>query len=86
MTKEQVLEEFLNSFDGLRGNNDGKITRQEFRDYYADLAASVPSEKYFYRVLEQAWGIADESVEDVEVVIKDVVAKIRQRLITLSNN
>lgn len=86
MTKTEVLQEFLNSFDGLRGNNDGKITRQEFRDYYADLAASVPSEKYFYRMIEQAWGIADESVEDVDVVVKDLVAKIRQRLMTLSNN
>ena len=27
LTKDEVLQEFLNSFDGLRGNNDGKITR-----------------------------------------------------------
>lgn len=26
MTRDQILEEFLNSFDGARGNNDGKVT------------------------------------------------------------
>jgi len=43
-TKEQVLEEFLNNFDGAKGNNDGILTKKEFVDYYTDLAMSVPSE------------------------------------------
>ena len=52
MTKEEVIAEFLNSFDGMKGNNDGKITKQEFLDYYADLAVSCPTEDYFCVMME----------------------------------
>ena len=59
-TKEEVLGEFLNQFDGLRGNNDGKVTYQEFEDYYTDLAMSTPSDNYFVRMMEQTWGLAED--------------------------
>ena len=52
VTKEEVIAEFLNSFDGMKGNNDGKITKQEFLDYYADLAVSCPTEDYFCVMME----------------------------------
>ena len=26
-TREEILQEFLNGFDGMRGNNDGTITK-----------------------------------------------------------
>lgn len=32
-TEAQVLEDFLNGFDGTEGNNDGKITMKEWVDY-----------------------------------------------------
>ena len=51
-TKEQILEGFLNSFDGLRGNSDGKVCYKEFVDYYSDLAVSTPSDDYFVRMME----------------------------------
>ncbi len=54
-TKEQILTEFLNNFDGAQGNNDGVITVQEFFDYYTDLSMSVPNDEYFVRMLESAW-------------------------------
>ena len=54
-TKEQILNEFLNNFDGAQGNNDGTITFQEFFDYYTDLSMSVPNDEYFVRMLESAW-------------------------------
>ena len=36
-SKEQILSEFLNNFDGAKGNNDGQVTKEEFFDYYTDL-------------------------------------------------
>lgn len=47
LTKDQILTNFLNQFDGLRGNNDGKVTLDEFMDYYRDLSMSMPSDEYF---------------------------------------
>ena len=54
-TKEQILNEFLMNFEGIRGNKDGVITQQEFFDYYTDLSMSVPNDEYFVRILESAW-------------------------------
>ena len=54
-TKEEILAEFLNGFDGARGNNDGIITWEEFYDYYADLSMSTPSDEYFVRMMESTW-------------------------------
>ena len=63
MTKEEVLAQFLNSFDGLRGNNDGVVTKQEWTDYYTDLAISTPTDEYFVRMMEQAWGMAEDELD-----------------------
>lgn len=86
MTKDQVIAEFLDSFDGMKGNNDGKITKQEFVDYYTDLAVSCPTEEYFCVMMEQVWGIAEDSSSmDFQTTLKQIVSLLRQRLITLSN-
>ena len=47
--------EFLNNFDGSRGNNDGKVSWNEWIDYYSDLSMSPPSEEYFVRMMESTW-------------------------------
>ena len=49
---QEVLEDFLNNFDGAKGNNDGAVTWKEFSDYYTDLSMSTPSEDYFCRMME----------------------------------
>jgi calcyphosin len=59
-THDQVLLEFLNSFDGLRGNNDGTISKQEWDGYYTNLGMSVPSDEYFIRMMEQTWAISED--------------------------
>jgi len=46
-SKDEILMEFLNNFDGPRGNNDGCVTYDEFKDYYSDLGMSTPSDEYF---------------------------------------
>merc|ERR1740130_2012040 len=55
LTRDQVLANFLNQFDGARGNNDGKVTLDEFMDYYRDLSMSMPSDEYFVQMMESTW-------------------------------
>jgi len=54
-TKDELLSEFLNNFDGPRGNNDGVVTWEEFQDYYSDLGMSTPSDEYFVKMMETTW-------------------------------
>ena len=54
-TKEQILNEFLNNFEGAKGNRDGKIAKDEFVDYYTDLSMSLPSDDYFCAMMESSW-------------------------------
>ena len=86
-TKEEVIEEFLDSFDGAKGNNDGIITRQEWEDYYTDLSMSLPSDDYFVQMMESVWGIMeDENSDSNSDFIKEVVKLIRQKLLSMSND
>lgn len=59
-TKDEILADFLNSFDGVRGNNDGKISKEEWFEYYTDLSVSVPSDDYFVQMMESVWNIAED--------------------------
>jgi len=52
-TREQILNEFLNNFEGVKGNS--IISKQEFYDYYTDLSMSIPSDEYFVRMMESTW-------------------------------
>ena len=54
-TREQILTEFLSNFEGVKGNKDGIVTKDEFFDYYTDLSMSVPSDEYFVRMMESTW-------------------------------
>lgn len=76
----------MNSFDGMRGNNDGVVTKQEWTDYYTDLAVSTPSDDYFVVMMEQSWGMAeDEADAPFKDQVRQYVALLRQRLVTVSN-
>lgn len=64
-TKDQILEEFLDSFEGAKGNRDGVVTKKEFFDYYTDLAMSTPSDDYFVGMMESAWCTAEDEENSV---------------------
>ena len=85
-TREEILEDFLNNFDGARGNDDGVVTKEEWDSYYTDLSMSCPTEEYFVRMMEQAWCVSED--ED-SVVYKEQIAHflsmIRLRLLEMSN-
>ena len=86
MTKEEVIEEFLDSFDGARGNDDGVITKQEWDDYYTDLSMSVPDDAYFVAMMESTWGtVEDDDSEVNKDHIRELTKLIRERLLKMSN-
>lgn len=52
-TEDQVLREFLDSFDSK--DKDGIVTEDEFRNYYSGVSASIDSDAYFTLMMTQAW-------------------------------
>lgn len=56
-TSQQVLLEFLDGFD-VGGEKDGKITKQEFINYYATISASIDNDNYFELMIRNAWHIS----------------------------
>lgn len=56
-TKEEALLEFLETFD-VDGSVDGKVTEQEFINYYRNVSACIDSDDYFELVMRNAWRIS----------------------------
>lgn len=84
-TRDQILKEFLSGFEGARGNKDGVITRDEFFDYYTDLAMSVPSDEYFIRMLESAWQCPEEDADAAgQASIRMLIEEVRKRVLELA--
>lgn len=76
LTKQQILENFLNQFDGQRGNNDGRITFAEWMDYYTDLSQSIASDEFYVRMMESTW----QFMENDDPAVKQIVTKLAQDL------
>ena len=55
MSEAEILSQFLNNFEGGRGNNDGKVTKEEFLNYYATISASIDNDAYFDLVMRRAY-------------------------------
>ena len=53
MTSEEVFVEFLASFGDVNG--DGKITKQEWDDYYAAVSANIDNDNHFIQLMRNAW-------------------------------
>lgn len=80
-TRNEIFAEFLNGFDGMRGNNDGTISKQEWDDYYTDLSMSLPSDDYFVQMMESVWQICeDENATVSQEQIRFLTKTIRQKL------
>ncbi len=56
-TANDVLREFLDTFD-VGGVKDGKVTREEFENYYANISASIDDDDYFELMIRNAWHIS----------------------------
>lgn len=72
-TKDQILVDFLNNFDGAKGNKDGIITKDEFFDYYTDLSTSLPSDEYFVRMMESTWQCPEVEDPSTKAVLQMLI-------------
>jgi len=56
-TENEVLTEFLDTFD-VGGEKDGKVTKNEFCNYYKNISASIDRDDYFELMIRNAWHIS----------------------------
>jgi Ca2+-binding EF-hand superfamily protein len=54
---DDIMREFLETFD-VGGEVDGKVTRQEFENYYHNISASIDNDDYFELMIRNAWHIS----------------------------
>ncbi|XP_068423089.1 calcyphosine-like b [Clinocottus analis] len=53
-SEDQVFRLFLDSFDSPY-DKDGKVTKEEFINYYCGVSASIDSDVYFILMMRNAW-------------------------------
>ncbi|XP_068211364.1 crustacean calcium-binding protein 23-like [Palaemon carinicauda] len=56
MKEEDLLKKFLNLFES-NSSVDGKVTKQEFFDYYSGLSKAIDDDEYFLTVVKMSWGM-----------------------------
>lgn len=56
MTEEDILNTVLKKFEN-NTSVDGKVTKDEFHDYYSAISASIDHDAYFDLMMRNAWGI-----------------------------
>lgn len=53
ITEDEAFLEFLQNFGDK--NNDGKITKTEWNDYYAAVSSSIDNDDHFCMIMSNAW-------------------------------
>lgn len=79
MTHEECLLEFMKQWDTIEA--DGKVTTEEFIEYYKNVSASIDTDKYFEAMIKNAWHLegsgsskrvmvthSDDTTEVVELI------------------
>jgi len=65
-----MLQDFLETFevhrtlsrgDSASKKNDGKVSLNEFTDYYANVSASIDDDQYFKVMITNAWNLEKKS-------------------------
>lgn len=56
-TAKQVFENFLNAYEPDPSLRDGKVTFEEFLNYYSGVSASIDRDIYFDHVMRASWKI-----------------------------
>ena len=57
-TESEVMKEFLDTFD-VGGTQPGKVTRDEFVQYYANISFSVNDADYMEFIIRSTWHVDD---------------------------
>lgn len=65
-TEDEILREFLETFEMhhnvMNGyQSDGKVTKEEFIEYYTNISASVDNDAYFDLMITNAWQLDGDS-------------------------
>ena len=68
-TEEEVLTEFLETFEVHHnvmhdGQSDGKVTMDEFIEYYTNVSANIDNDAYFDLMMSNAWNIEGRNNPD----------------------
>lgn len=53
--ENQVFLEFIKSFEPDESKRDGKVTEEEFINYYAGISASIDNDAYFGLMIANSW-------------------------------
>jgi len=77
--RDAITLQFLDNFEGARGNDDGVVTWEEFQDYYADMGSSVGSDDLFVGILESAFMIVEAATDKVNKDIQLVESRLRRK-------
>lgn len=57
MNKEQIYADFMKNFEPDEAKRDGKVTLEEFIDYYTGVSAGVHNDAHFDLMMRQSWKI-----------------------------
>ena len=61
-TEDEILTEFLDTFESHfaithPGQRDGKITQEEWVEYYNNVSMSIDDDQYFVVMMNSAWNL-----------------------------
>jgi hypothetical protein len=85
-TARDCMKEFIKQWD--RFDSDGKVSREEFHDYYKGISASIDGDDYFELMIRNAWRIAGGEGAAANTANRRVLvtkADGRQEVVTINN-
>ncbi|OQR98128.1 amino-acid acetyltransferase [Thraustotheca clavata] len=57
-TEREVYTEFLETFESTSRVHDGRVTLEEWTEYYSNISASIDDDDYFELMMRNAWHIS----------------------------
>ncbi|KAI8509274.1 PREDICTED: calcyphosin-like protein [Branchiostoma belcheri] len=54
-TEKECFEEFLKTFEPDASKRDGRVTQEEFMNYYCGISASIDNDAYFDLMMRNSW-------------------------------
>ena len=90
-TEDEILLEFIETFENtynyLSGTeNDGKVTLEEFMEYYENISLSIDDDNYFELLLNNTWRINNNENNNINNNLKDLNNKNENENINDNNN